>query len=153
MLVKRCYLTSAMSYSPALFWHGGQANRENITAFETCTACARWQTPRLPFIPIPFLPKDTSVFSNRPHQTHLLQSNMMDKSWREKSSLMCCSVRVKHSIANLQAATQEQNVIISSQDQTSANLSNIRESWISFHAAARPLLRPNLSPTPPALLW
>lgn len=99
-------------------------------------------------------PQGIPQFSATDHTRHTcLQSNMMDKSWREKSSLMYCSVRVKHSIANLQAATQEQNVIISSQDQTSANLSNIRESWISFHAGARPLLRPNLSPTPPALLW
>lgn len=51
---------------------------------------------------------------------------------------MYCSVRVKHSIANLRAATQEQNVIIPFQDQTSANLGNIRESWISSHAGARP---------------
>lgn len=85
-----------------------------------------------------FLPaKDTSVFSNLPLQTCLLQSNVMDKSSREKSSLVHRSVRVKHSIANLQASTQEQNVIISSQDQTSANLGSIRERWVSFDAGAR----------------
>jgi len=53
------------------------------------------------------LTRDTSVFSNTPLQTCLLQSNVMDKSWREKSSLMHRSVRVKHSMANLQAGTQE----------------------------------------------
>lgn len=76
----------------------------------------------------------------------------MDKGWREKSSLMHLSVRVKHSIANLQAATQEQNVV-SSQDQTSANLSSIRERWISFDAGARPPPRSILFPTPPTPLW
>lgn len=83
-------------------------------------------------------PKDTSVFSNRPHQTCSLQSNTMDKSWREKSSLVYCSVRVKHSIENLQAATQEQNVGILSEYETSANLGNIRERMISLHAGTRP---------------
>lgn len=98
-------------------------------------ATAAFYTDSLTHTPPP--QKDTSVFSNIPLQTCLLQ-NMMDKGWREKSSLMHLSVRVKHSIANLQAATQEQNVIISSQDQTSANLSSIRESWISFDGGPRP---------------
>lgn len=103
--------TSAMCSSLTLFWLGRQTGREHIPAFATCTAHAGWQALELPFILVPPY-KHTSVFSNRLHQTCLLQSNTMDKNWRQKSSLMYCSFRVKHSIANPQAATQELNVIL-----------------------------------------
>lgn len=136
MLPKRRYRTSATSGSLVLIWPGGQAGGEHVLLSrpvglvpgEKHYSCLLYQ----------FLStKDTSDFSNRLNQTCLLQSKVMDKSWREKSSLMYCSVRVKHSTAILQAAIQEQNVIVSSQDQTSANLGNIRKSWISFHAGTR----------------
>lgn len=100
-----------ISSSLALFWLGRQAGRENIPAFETCTAHVGWQALELPFILIPPY-KPYLCFQQQITPDMFLESNMMDKNWRQKSSLMYCSFRVKHSIAKWWAATQELNVIL-----------------------------------------
>lgn len=92
-----------------LAWQAGW-QREHSCFWDLYSSC--WVTgTSMPFILIPPY-KPYLCFQQQITPDMFLESNMMDKNWRQKSSLMYCSFRVKHSIAKWWAATQELNVIL-----------------------------------------
>lgn len=131
--------TSARSSSLALFCLGRQAGREHITAFETCTAHAGWQALELPFILIPphkpylsfqqqFTP---GMFIAKQHNGLKLEAEKLPHALFIQGQTFNCKPASSHTRTKCHTI---------SQDQTSANLDNTSESWISFHPTLTQIL-------------